>query len=287
MKRKEKREVILLRTDVGVNKMKHYINNLLDRNHSELFELWKKELPKGTPKRQFQEESRLLKELYEFIFNSLKNIDTDEIQDLNFLYQNLLDYRGSFEFVTYGFQSFRRVALQIMVEEDLPGKQIVSIYNQIDRWFDPILIQLLSDCSHSWEQTFNSQEETMRELSAPFIPLLEHIAVMPLVGEITEQRSASFMENLLEGIIKNQTDLIFFDISAVPIVDTYSAQVIIDITKAAGFLGAECMIVGVRPEIAQTMIGLGINLSTIRTFRSLHNGLLYALRGKNDLGISQ
>lgn len=280
MKRKEKREVILLRTDVGVNKMKHYINNLLDRNHSELFELWKKELPKGTPKRQFQEESRLLKELYEFIFNSLKNIDTDEIQDLNFLYQNLLDYRGSFEFVTYGFQSFRRVALQIMVEEDLPGKQIVSIYNQIDRWFDPILIQLLSDCSHSWEQTFNSQEETMRELSAPFIPLLEHIAVMPLVGEITEQRSASFMENLLEGIIKNQTDLIFFDISAVPIVDTYSAQVIIDITKAAGFLGAECMIVGVRPEIAQTMIGLGINLSTIRTFRSLHNGLLYALRGK-------
>lgn len=153
--------------------MKQYINNLLERNHSELFELWKKELPKGTPKRQFQEESRLLKELYEFIFNSLKNIDTEETRDLNFLYQNLLDYRGSFEFVTYGFQSFRRVALQIMVEEDLPGKQIVSIYNQIDRWFDPILIQLLSDCTHSWEQTFNSQEETMRELSAPFIPLLE------------------------------------------------------------------------------------------------------------------
>ncbi|MCA1042013.1 STAS domain-containing protein [Bacillus infantis] len=260
--------------------MKHYINNLLDRNHSELFELWKKEVSKGPPKRQFQEESRLLKELYEFIFNSLKNIDTDEIHDLNFLYQNLLDYRGSFEFVTYGFQSFRRVALQIMVEEDLPGRQIVSIYNQIDRWFDPILIQLLSDCSHSWEETFNSQEETMRELSAPFIPLLEHIAVMPLVGEMTEQRSASFMENLLEGITKNQTDLIFFDISAVPIVDTYSAQVIIDVTKAAGLLGADCMIVGVRPEIAQTMIGLGINLSTIRTFSSLHNGLIYALRGK-------
>lgn len=82
------------------------------------------------------------------------------------------------------------------------------------------------------------------------------------------------------GIIKNQTNLIFFDISAVPIVDTYSAQVIIDVTKAAGLLGAECMIVGVRPEIAQTIIGLGVNLSTIRTFSSLHKGLIYALREK-------
>jgi rsbT co-antagonist protein RsbR len=121
------------------------------------------------------------------------------------------------------------------------------------------------------------QNMALLELSTPVIPLMENILVLPVIGTIDSTRAGQIMENLLNSIVKYQGETVLIDISGVPIVDTQVAHHLIKTVQAARLLGARCILVGIRPEFAQTIVKLGIDFHDIVTKNSLQAGLELAL----------
>lgn len=131
--------------------------------------------------------------------------------------------------------------------------------------------------STTWERTVSLQKIALQELSAPLIPVFEGITVMPLVGTIDTERAKQIMENLLNGVVKHRSEVVLIDITGVPVVDTMVAHHIIQAADAVRLVGAKCMLVGIRPEIAQTIVNLGIDLNQFTTKNTLKKGVEAAL----------
>lgn len=117
------------------------------------------------------------------------------------------------------------------------------------------------------------QQEAIRELSVPVLPVSHDTLVMPLVGALDSARLLQVQEQALERLATTRARRLLLDITGVPIVDSHVAQGLIRVVQAARLLGAEVTLIGVRPEVAQSIVGLGINLSHIRTCRDLQSGL--------------
>jgi len=111
--------------------------------------------------------------------------------------------------------------------------------------------------------------DTVRELGSPVIPLLPEVLLVPLIGAISSDRARQVTESVLDGVNRHQATTVLLDITAVPLVDTQVANSLIQTTQAAMLLGAQVILVGIRPEIAQSIIGLGIDLRHIATQPSL------------------
>lgn len=124
-----------------------------------------------------------------------------------------------------------------------------------------------------------SSQETIQELSAPVIPVLPGVLVVPLIGAIDSMRAAVMTEHVLSNIENRQTQAIIFDVTGVPIIDTQVAQVMLRTATAAQLLGTRVLLVGIRPEVAQTMVALNISLGAIRTFPDLRNAVESLLPG--------
>src|SRR5690606_3045205 len=133
----------------------------------------------------------------------------------------------------------------------------------------------------TWEKTISMQKVALQELSAPLIPVFEKISIMPLVGTIDTERARLIMENLLSGVVKHRSEVVLIDITGVPVVDTMVAHHIIQAAEAVRLVGSKCMLVGIRPEIAQTIVNLGIDLNHITTKSTLRKGIAQALAYTN------
>jgi rsbT co-antagonist protein RsbR len=121
------------------------------------------------------------------------------------------------------------------------------------------------------------QEETLRELSTPLLNIADRIVLMPIVGALDSGRAQQMMENLLEGVEYHQAKVVILDITGVSIVDTQVANAFIQAAHSITLLGAQIILTGIRPEVAQAIVGLGIDLETIKTQNSLQNGIAYAM----------
>jgi rsbT co-antagonist protein RsbR len=119
--------------------------------------------------------------------------------------------------------------------------------------------------------------ETIKQLSAPLLPVHDSILVMPLIGHIDSARSAQIMEELLTGVQSYQADFVIIDITAVPVVDTAIANHLIQAAQAVSLLGTQCVLVGISPEVAQILVQLGVNLSQVATRGNLQAGIAYAM----------
>ncbi|MGQ9627999.1 MAG: STAS domain-containing protein [Anaerolineae bacterium] len=120
--------------------------------------------------------------------------------------------------------------------------------------------------------------ETIQALSTPIVPISEEILILPLVGSIDTRRAGQIMESLLEGINHYQAETVIIDITGVPVVDTSVANHLLQAAQAARLLGAQVILVGISPEIAQTIVELGIDLSEVVTRRNLQQGIAYAMK---------
>jgi rsbT co-antagonist protein RsbR len=118
---------------------------------------------------------------------------------------------------------------------------------------------------------------TIRDLAVPVVPVYDGVLIVPLVGQIDDARSAQISETLLEAIVAHQAEYVLIDITGVTVVDTAVVAYLVQVTQAAGLLGAHCVLVGVAPEVAQTLVGLGIDLGRLLTRSNLQGGLAYAL----------
>lgn len=127
-------------------------------------------------------------------------------------------------------------------------------------------------------QVLDTQERIIRELSAPLIPLAEHILAMPLVGQMTRQRVQQVMEVLLEGITAYQAEQVILDLTGVSALDNQVAQELLQLARAVQLLGSQLILTGINAFLAQTLVQLDANLEGIRTFSTLQDGITYTLR---------
>jgi rsbT co-antagonist protein RsbR len=132
------------------------------------------------------------------------------------------------------------------------------------------------------EEIIRMQQHTLEELSTPLIPITNSIVIMPLIGSLDSRRAQRVMDTLLHGVAESRSDTVIIDITGVSMVDTQVANVLIRAAEAVKLLGAEAMITGIRPEVAQTLIGLGVNLGTLRTLSSLQNGIALAMEKEHS-----
>lgn len=123
------------------------------------------------------------------------------------------------------------------------------------------------------EQIIRRQSQELIDLSVPVVPLWEGILSLPIIGTLDSTRAQAVTEKLLSEIARTGSRYAILDISGVPTVDTQTAQHLAKTVAAARLMGAECVITGIRPAIAQVMVALGINLSSIETRFSLAEGL--------------
>jgi rsbT co-antagonist protein RsbR len=121
------------------------------------------------------------------------------------------------------------------------------------------------------------QQEEMLELSTPVVKLWDRIVAVPLIGTLDSARTQVVMENLLQSVVQTNSKIAIIDITGVPTVDTVVAQHLLKTVTAARLMGADCIISGIRPQIAQTIVHLGINLMDISTKATLADAFVVAL----------
>lgn len=131
------------------------------------------------------------------------------------------------------------------------------------------------------EEVILRQQQEMLELSTPVVELWTGILALPLIGTLDSARTQIVMQNLLEAIVAKGADLAIIDITGVPTVDTLVAQHLLKTVAAARLMGADCIISGIRPQIAQTIIHLGVDLGQVITKANLADALRLALRKKS------
>jgi rsbT co-antagonist protein RsbR len=130
----------------------------------------------------------------------------------------------------------------------------------------------------SREEVISRQQKELLELSTPVVRLWENILALPLIGTLDSARTQVVMQNLLEAIVQTRSDYAIIDITGVPVVDTLVAQHLLKTVAAARLMGADCLISGIRPQIAQTIIHLGVDLSEVTTKATLADAFELALR---------
>ena len=129
----------------------------------------------------------------------------------------------------------------------------------------------------SREETIKRQQEELLELSTPVVKLWEGILALPIIGTLDSARTQIVMESLLQAIVQSNSRVAIIDITGVPTVDTVVAQHLLKTVTAARLMGADCIISGVRPQIAQTIVHLGINLQDVTTKATLAAAFKVAL----------
>lgn len=129
----------------------------------------------------------------------------------------------------------------------------------------------------SREAIIKRQQKDILEMSTPVIKLWDGILVVPLIGTLDSARTQTIMETLLEEIVKTGSKIALLDITGVPTVDTQTAQHLIKTVTAARLMGADCMICGIRPQIAQTIVHLGIDIVDVTTKATMADAIKESL----------
>lgn len=180
---------------------------------------------------------------------------------------------GSFVF------SLKEALLQILHEEI--KNDPATLYQEstrINRIMDNLSVVTFETFIKGREEVILRQTDEIAEISTPVIRVWNGILALPIIGTLDSARTQIVMENLLQEIVETSSSIAILDISGVPAVDSLVAQHLIKTVSATRLMGAECIISGIRPEIAQTVVHLGIDLSNIITKATLASALAYAFQ---------
>lgn len=131
------------------------------------------------------------------------------------------------------------------------------------------------------EDVIARQQQELLELSTPVVQLWDQILALPLIGTLDSERTQVVMENLLQNIVSTGSSIAIIDITGVPLVDTLVAQHLLKTVAAARLMGADCIISGIRPQIAQTIVHLGVDLANVVSKATLADAFAIALQRTN------
>jgi rsbT co-antagonist protein RsbR len=149
---------------------------------------------------------------------------------------------------------------------------------QVTELIDKLGLLTMEAFQRTREELIARQQLELMELSTPVVRLWDNILALPLIGTLDSARTQIVMQNLLEAIVQTRSDYAIIDITGVPVVDTLVAQHLLKTVAAARLMGADCLISGIRPQIAQTIIHLGVDLSEVTTKATLADAFAVALR---------
>ncbi len=257
------------------------VYQFIAENQNELLQLWTDTLKELSEQESYQLTDQVYenisKEYIDILLLSVKDENAAESQ-ISELALRAVQIGLSMKFLATALAEFWKRLYTKMNDKRLPDQESTELIWQIDRFFSPINTEIFNQYSISWEKTVSLQKIALQELSAPLIPVFENITVMPLVGTIDTERAKRIMENLLNGVVKHRSQVVLIDITGVPVVDTMVAHHIIQASEAVRLVGAKCLLAGIRPEIAQTIVNLGIDLSQVITKNTLPK------RNSNSIG---
>jgi len=149
---------------------------------------------------------------------------------------------------------------------------------QASELFDALGLHTIRTYQASREAVIRRQQEELLELSTPVVKLWDGVLALPMIGTLDSQRTQVVMESLLQRIVDTGSEIAIIDITGVPTVDTLVAQHLLKTVTAIRLMGADCIISGVRPQIAQTIVHLGLDLQGVVTKANLADALALALR---------
>lgn len=259
----------------------------LNENMEAILRLWKIRMTAERDERFFQympDEvvNKTGREFAALMTSSLLDEDEVKSEKLIEFAEKVVRFGWSIKFVNKSIEHFSKVAFDILEEKKIIHDANLRVYmEEFVAWINPLRDSIIEAYSIEWERTVNLQRIALQELSASLIPVFDKISVMPLVGTIDTERAKLIMENLLEGVVKQRAEVVLLDITGVPVVDTMVAHHIIQAADAVRLVGAKCMLVGIRPEIAQTIVALGIELNDFTTTSTLRRGMQKALQLTN------
>ncbi|MGQ9482122.1 PAS domain-containing protein [Chloroflexus sp.] len=128
-------------------------------------------------------------------------------------------------------------------------------------------------------EIIDAQERALRELSTPLVPISDRAVALPLIGTIDQRRANLIIETLLEGVSARGAEMVIVDITGVATVDTFVADALIRAARAVRLLGTQVVLTGISPEVAQTLVSLGADLSIFATRATLQDGIALAMNG--------
>lgn len=183
--------------------------------------------------------------------------------------------------------SFKRPLMPLLQAEyaeepALLAEQLWALSELIDQ----LGLHTVRTYQKSREAVIKRQQEELLELSTPVVKLWDGVLALPMIGTLDSQRTQVVMESLLQRIVDTGSEIAIIDITGVPTVDTLVAQHLLKTVTAIRLMGADCIISGVRPQIAQTIVHLGLDLQGIVTKASLADALALALR-RSGLTVSK
>ncbi|MFP9097880.1 STAS domain-containing protein [Flavobacterium sp. RHBU_24] len=169
--------------------------------------------------------------------------------------------------------SFKESLLEVLANEINDSASLYAESLKVSRIIDNMAILTFEGYIKGREDVIARQTDEITEISTPVIRVWEGVVALPIIGTLDSARTQVVMENLLQQIVETGSTIAILDISGVPAVDSLVAQHLIKTVSATRLLGAECIISGIRPEIAQIVVHLGIDLSNIITKSTLASAL--------------
>jgi rsbT co-antagonist protein RsbR len=267
--------------------MNKFVQNYIQDHKGDILQTWVDKMKENADERVINVVSdqvfiRTSNEFIEVLISNITDSNEEFRSKLGEFAEKIIRLGWPLTFVNEGMKLFNIVVTEGMVEEGIMTKENqLEIVLDFDEWITPLNNEIINVYTSTWERTVSLQRIALQELSAPLIPVFDGITVMPLIGTIDTERAKQIMENLLSGAVRHRSEVVLIDITGVPVVDTMVAHHIIQAAEAVRLIGAKCMLVGIRPEIAQTIVNLGINLDEIITKNTLKKGVEAALQITN------
>jgi rsbT co-antagonist protein RsbR len=262
------------------------ISDVLDKHEAELLEDWLREVSRGTRKA----DQRELREHCQGLLAALRKATRDDGDVNSATYQPVRDLLGDFsraraqqgfsptETAAFVF-SFKKPLFDVL-RKDLQ-KDGVKLAEQtwvVNELLDRLGLYTTEVSLKSREEVIRRQQQDMMELSTPVVKLWEGVLALPLIGTLDSARTQVVMESMLQKIVETGSAVAIIDITGVPTVDTLVAQHLLKTVTAARLMGADCIISGIRPQIAQTIVHLGVTLGDVTTKATLADAFLVALQ---------
>jgi rsbT co-antagonist protein RsbR len=266
--------------------MKSITAELLPSKYAEILDLWLKQQIKDEGLRSDllskddlrRESENLLKALVEAVrHDNFADINAPEFDKVNEILAGISLNRAANGFSpreTAFFVFSLKDAFSTILEKNIPDpRALYTESTKVNKLVDSLGLVTLETFIKGREEVILRQTSEISEISTPVIQVWTGILALPIIGTLDSARTQIVMENLLLKIVETESTIAILDISGVPAVDSLVAQHLIKTVAATRLMGAECIISGIRPEIAQTIVHLGIDLSNINTKASLAHAL--------------
>ncbi|MFL9813244.1 STAS domain-containing protein [Stutzerimonas sp. VN223-3] len=264
--------------------------NVIASKQTELLNKWTSELESGGMYRTLKTDDlrQQTADFIRFLIAGAGRTNSGDVRDASWDEMRLFLEKLSHSRVQLGFDSqqtagfifsIKRTLMPLLQEEyaDEPALLAEQLW-ALSELVDELGLYTVRVFQKSREAVIKRQQEELLELSTPVVKLWDGVLALPMIGTLDSQRTQVVMESLLQRIVDTGSEIAIIDITGVPTVDTLVAQHLLKTVTAIRLMGADCIISGVRPQIAQTIVHLGLDLQGIVTKASLADALALALR---------